>query len=512
MDTKVDAQSQDPDLRGLAEAKLAELSWAEPATAADVETSRLIHELRVHQIELEMQNEELGRSRDEVEEGLREYSHLYDAAPVGYVTLTRDGTVERANLTAAHLLAVERGRLKDKRLGAFVGAEERAAFNAFVERVLDTGMPDERDLVFPKADGSTRWIRLTMTPSDDGRTGLASMLDVTERVRARETLAREHTILKAAESAAHIGSWRLHLASGAVEWSEEMYRIFGLGPRGSDGHAFDITAFIHPDDRATFEDASAATLRDGLVRPMEYRVIRADGEMRWVSAGGVQETGEGGTVVALTGFVEDITERKRGQETLLAANEHLADVLKSITATMGKVVETRDPYTQGHQLGVAKLGRQICEEMGLPETEIGSIEMAALVHDIGKLSVPTEILTKPGTLSAVEFALIKEHSLTGYQILKDVDFGWPIADVILQHHERMDGTGYPNGLVGDEISQAARVIAVADVVEAMASYRPYRPALGIELAAAEIKGHPEKYDPQVAGAFLRLYEAGSIDL
>jgi HD-GYP domain-containing protein (c-di-GMP phosphodiesterase class II) len=136
--------------------------------------------------------------------------------------------------------------------------------------------------------------------------------------------------------------------------------------------------------------------------------------------------------------------------------------------------------------------------------------MSALVHDIGKLSVPAEILNKPGVLSANEFALIRQHPTAGFEILKDIAFPWPVAESVLQHHERMDGSGYPQGLLGDDICRTARILAVADAVEAMSSHRPYRPGLGIDAAIAEITDHPAKYDPDVVAACLRLHESGLI--
>jgi HD-GYP domain-containing protein (c-di-GMP phosphodiesterase class II) len=208
----------------------------------------------------------------------------------------------------------------------------------------------------------------------------------------------------------------------------------------------------------------------------------------------------------------DITERKRAEEAVLQGSERLERILKSVVALIGKVVETRDPYTQGHEEGVARIGRLIAEELGLPEDEVEGIEVAGLVHDVGKLSVPAEILTKPGKLADVEYSLIKEHSRRGYDILKDIDFDWPVAGIVLQHHERMDGSGYPAGLAGDDISIAARILMVADVIEAMGAHRPYRPALGLDAAMAEITGHPEKYDEQVVSACVRLHAAGRIEV
>lgn len=217
----------------------------------------------------------------------------------------------------------------------------------------------------------------------------------------------------------------------------------------------------------------------------------------------------------LEGIVAHIGEglaRKYAHEEVLKTNERLEKVLKSIVTSMGKVVEARDPYTQGHEQGVAQICRQIAEEMGLSQPEIAGIEVAALVHDVGKLAIPTEILNKPGRLSEVEFGLIKGHSQAGYNILRDIEFDWPVADIVLQHHERMDGSGYPNGLAGPQILMAARILMVADVVEAMAAHRPYRPALGLEAAVAEIKDHPQWFDSDVVASLLRLHTAGLIEV
>lgn len=193
-------------------------------------------------------------------------------------------------------------------------------------------------------------------------------------------------------------------------------------------------------------------------------------------------------------------------------NVKLERMVHDVAAAMGRVVEARDPYTQGHEQRVAALARLIAEDMGLTADEVEGIEMAGLLHDIGKLGVPAEILTKPGKLSDAEFALIHEHPRKGHEILKDIDFPWETAEVVLQHHERADGSGYPRGLAGEEILSAARILAVADVVEAMASHRPYRPALGIDCAMEELRSHPERYDPVVLERCFALHRAGRIVL
>jgi HD-GYP domain-containing protein (c-di-GMP phosphodiesterase class II) len=196
---------------------------------------------------------------------------------------------------------------------------------------------------------------------------------------------------------------------------------------------------------------------------------------------------------------------------LVESNRRFERMVYAVSEAMGRVVELRDPYTQGHEVRVARLAKQIAQKMHLSADDIEGIEMASLVHDIGKLCVPVSILSKPGRLSDLEFAMIKEHSLAGYSVLKNIDLPWPVADIVLAHHERCDGSGYPYGLVAADIPQGALIVAVADVVEAMASHRPYRPALGIDAAVAEIANHPAKYDAEVVRAFMALYASGRID-
>jgi len=191
------------------------------------------------------------------------------------------------------------------------------------------------------------------------------------------------------------------------------------------------------------------------------------------------------------------------------AEEKLERMLEGVIQALGRTTEMRDPYTAGHQRRVTKLACAVAEQMKVSPEQIEAIRIASLMHDIGKISVPADILSKPSRLTDIEFGLIKAHPQTAYDILKEIDFPWPVADIVLQHHERMDGSGYPQGLKGDEILLEARIIAVADVVEAMASHRPYRPALGIDEALGEIRKNKGRlYDPQAVEACLRLFDKG----
>jgi PAS domain S-box-containing protein len=202
----------------------------------------------------------------------------------------------------------------------------------------------------------------------------------------------------------------------------------------------------------------------------------------------------------------DIVERRKAEEELKQTLEILRKSVGTTIQVMVSAVEMRDPYTAGHQIRTADLARAIATEMGLPKDKIDGIRMAGSIHDIGKLSIPAEILSKPTKLTNIEFSLIKEHPQIGYDMMKDVESPWPLAQIVYQHHERMDGSGYPRNLKGDEILLEARIMAVADVVEAMASHRPYRAALGIEAALEEIKKNKGIfYDNTVANACLRLF-------
>jgi len=184
--------------------------------------------------------------------------------------------------------------------------------------------------------------------------------------------------------------------------------------------------------------------------------------------------------------------------------------MEETVQAMALTVETRDPYTAGHQQRVADLACAISREVGLSEERTNGIRLAGVIHDIGKLYVPSEFLSKPTQLSVLEFAIIKQHAQIGHDILKGIDFPWPVSEVVLQHHERNDGSGYPQGLFGKDILQEAKILAVADVVEAMSSHRPYHPALGLEAALEEIGQHRDtRYDPEAVDACSRLIEDGA---
>jgi putative two-component system response regulator len=213
----------------------------------------------------------------------------------------------------------------------------------------------------------------------------------------------------------------------------------------------------------------------------------------------------------LTYHLEEMVEQRT--RSLMQSEERLKKTLLKSVSAVAAIVELRDPYTAGHQQRVAKIAVAIARELNLPEAQIEGINLAAVVHDVGKISVPSEILTKPGQLSDAEFSLIKRHPEMGYEILKEIEYPWPIAETVRQHHERLDGSGYPLGLQGDEILLESRILSVADSIEAMASHRPYRAGLGIDRALKEIEKYNNTYfDAEIVAAALKLFREKGFSL
>jgi len=215
-------------------------------------------------------------------------------------------------------------------------------------------------------------------------------------------------------------------------------------------------------------------------------------------------------LVRLSNHLEELVVERT--EALLETDKKLRNGMLDFVTAIAATVEIRDPYTAGHQRRVADLAIAIAREMGLEDARIEGLKLACVVHDIGKIRIPAEILSKPGRLNELEFGLIQQHSQSGYDILKSIDFPWPIAQMVLQHHERLDGSGYPNGLKDGEILLESKILAVADVIEAMASHRPYRPGLGLPMALEEInRGRGTSYDPIVVDACTKICQQAGFE-
>ncbi|HPN10192.1 MAG TPA: PAS domain S-box protein [Syntrophales bacterium] len=323
--------------------------------------------------------------------------------------------------------------------------------------------------------------------------------DVTERKQAELRLQRSEERYRDIFENAQEGIYQTTCEGRFLMANQAMARILGYDtPEELLDEQTDLARriYVNPEERTKVIEQ---VQREGVVRGQEIQFYRNDGRKIWISRTMRIVRDEQNNEPYLEGIVEDITEKKESVDRLRKA-------LGGTVQAIASVVETKDPYTAGHQRRVADLARAMGTELGLSPDQIEGLRMAGIIHDIGKISVPAEILSTPRRLTPIEFSLIKMHSQSGYDILKDVDFPWPIARMVLEHHERMDGSGYPNGLTGNDILLESRVLAVADVVEAMATHRPYRPALGLEAALEEInlkKGI--LYDPDVVSVCLKLF-------
>ncbi|HAR49030.1 MAG TPA: hypothetical protein DCR81_02780 [Smithella sp.] len=330
--------------------------------------------------------------------------------------------------------------------------------------------------------------------------------DVTERRLAEEALRKNEAKYRQLAEDAHEGIFQSTAEGRYITVNQAFANILGYeSPEEVVKNITDIAhqVYVHPEDRANIVQIIE---KEGSVKGYEAQFYRKDGSKTWVSINMHAIRDDQGNLLYYQGIDQDITDRKKMEKERQENIERLRRSLGATINAMAVTVETRDPYTAGHQRRVADLARTIASEMRLTNEQIDGIRMASMIHDIGKISIPSEILAKPTKLTELEFSLIKTHSQSGYNILKDIDFLWPVAQIILQHHERINGSGYPNGLTGEQILLESQILAVADVVEAISSHRPYRPAFGINIALNEItKNRGILYNPDIVDACLRLF-------
>jgi PAS domain S-box-containing protein len=726
-------EKQDPpvdaaELRRLAEDRLKVREQTQDSGLRTPQSEpRLVHELQVHQIELEMQNEELQQARNTADALLAQYTDLYDFAPAGYLTLDREGAIRQANLTGALLLGVERSRLVNRRFGLFVTESDRRAFSDFLARVFASEAGVDCEVTLPREGPPPLVVRIEGRRSEDGQECRAVMLDVTERKRMEAALREHEEMVSAIVESSKDCIWVIDRNGRHTYSNLAVESILGYSPAEFQSLGLDL---LHPEDKPLVEAEWPGWVEER--RGWRNKVLRwraKDGAYRHLESTAVPICDPRGELLGFRGVDRDITERRQAEDQMCAAQsemrrmlalseqsrrallstledqkqaqilrdrllrqqitlnritlalgaltevpavlralhsevqtlldastffvsryhkdsqlitalfvvdegverdastfppvplapsgkgmqshvlrttkplnvpnltdrehkmqtvhhlapdgtftplppeterddctksallvpllfrdepigvlqvqsnrlnaysqededflaglgnvaaisiqnallieeaEDAADELRlSIEGTLHAVsaaAETRDPYTAGHQRRVTDLALAIACELGGSDDECNTLRIAGTVHDIGKLGIPAEILSKPGTLAPIELALIREHPQTAYDILADVPFPGPVAEIVLQHHERLDGSGYPRALAGDQILREARILAVADVVEAMASHRPYREARGIDAALGEIEQNAGLlYDSEAVEACLHLF-------
>lgn len=405
------------------------------------------------------------------------------------------------------------GTTPDKMIGKtdFDFFPEEQARQTFADdsRVMESNRPMVSKIEkITHADGTEHWFSVTKIPRHNekgeviGTMGISR--DITELKRAEEESkeAKSHfeTLFNFVADPVVIVSGKGKL----LEVTDRVQEITGFKKEELVGKSFMKVKILTAKSKAIAIKNLAKRMMGMKIIPYEVEVLTKEGKKMpyEINAAKINYRGKPADMVVF----RDLTERKKIQDELQGTLKKLRGALGATIQAMALTVETRDAYTAGHQRRVTNLARTIAKEMKLSKDQIDGIRTAGTIHDLGKIGVPAEILNKPVRLTDIEFNLIKIHPLVGYNILKQIEFPWPVAEIVLQHHERINGSGYPRGLSDGDILLEAKILGVADVVEAMASHRPYRPALGIDEALEEISQNKGVlYDPQVVDTCLKVF-------
>lgn len=454
--------------------------------------------------------------KGEAERALRESEEKYrlvvESASEGIVLVDLNGTIQEVNPKALELSGFERQELVGRNFAKLLPKLELhgpTVLRAFRDIVVGKiNGPQEWRMINKRGERVTFIAHYSLVKKNGKAVGLSTILeDITKRKRAEAELQESETKYRVLVEQSLQGMLvaqgmppRLVFANSAMAdiLGYTVAELLSLSPQ-------DTPTLVHPDDQTLFLERYQERL-NGHSPPSRYelRWQRKDGATHWLEVFASRIDYHGSPAVQAV-FV-DITHRKHAEEQLRHSYETLQAALEGTITALATAVEKRDPYTAGHQRRVAGLAVAIAREMGLQEEQVSGIHMAGLIHDIGKIYVPADILSKPSKLTDIELMMIHGHPQAGYDVLRTVQFPWPLAEIVLQHHERMDGSGYPQGLLAEDIRLEARILAVADVVEAMASHRPYRPAHSVDQALAEISRYGGVlYDTDVVDACLRLF-------
>ena len=431
------------------------------------------------------------------------YRFSIEYAIDGIHILDIDGNVLDVNQAFCDMLGYTRAEILRMRVSDWDAQWNEAEIKAKIRDVV--GRQQFFETLHRRKDGTLINVEVAVaTSAFEGQTLLfASARDITKRKRAEaarhESDERFRVLVEQSIAGLYV------IQDGAIVYvNPRCAEIFGY-QNIEEILGRPIQDFVIPAERASVTKGLGRKLSGQIENSRcTFRALRGDGTETEIGVDG-RPSIYGGRP-AIMGLLQDISERKSAERQILDYVARLERALRSTVQVASTIGEMRDPYTAGHEQHVSEIAVAIGAELGLDETQCDGLRVIGLLHDIGKINIPAEILAKPRRLSDLEYALVKQHPQQGHEILKGVEFRWPVSDTVLQHHERMDGSGYPHGLKGDQIILEARIVAVADTLEAMAAHRPYRAGLGLDLALEEIEsGSGAKYDPEVAGACLRIF-------
>ena len=438
---------------------------------------------------------------------------LFQNAPLGYQSLDEEGRFIEVNEAWLELLGYTREEVVGRWFGDFLAPEFRDAFRERFPLFKARGAIHSEFQMIHK-DGSRHAIafegRIGYNPDGSFKQTHCILSDITEKQRSEAELRRTQERLQGILDNTPALIYVKDLQGQLTLVNKHFAQLFGapgdelVGKTDHDLMAAETAATRWANDLAVIASGEPITF--------EEANDEADGPHTYLSVKFPLFDSEGG-VQEVCGISTDITDRVRAEEEVVRQVERVGRALESVIEIARDIVEERDPYTAGHQRRVSDIAVRIAADLGLSEAEVEEIRVASLLHDVGKVAVPSEILSKPGAISPMEYELLKTHAEAGHRILMSASMDEPLPEMVYQHHERLDGSGYPRKLVADQILPAARIIAVADVVEAMMSHRPYRPALGLDAALAEIeRGAGTVYDPDVVRACVALFREHGFEL
>lgn len=449
-------------------------------------------------------------------DGEEKFHALLQSIEDGYYEVDLKGNFIFFNDSMSRMLGYSREEMMGMNNRQYTDQEQSEKLFAAFNKVYKTGEASRAfNWQIIRKDGTRKFIEASVSLLKDSShqaVGFRGVVrDITERRMMEEKIRKEEQRFRAlAEQSSDI--ILMVNDKGLITYENSSAGILGIAPENRVGQ--DVFERLHRDDLAKVIESFKILFHDvrAPVQRAEVRLRNSDGSWNTFEALASNLVRDNVIESAIVNL-RDITERKKSDERLKETMAILRKAIGTTIQVMISAVEMRDPYTAGHQSRAANIARAIATELGLSYERIDGIRMAGTIHDIGKLSIPSEILTKPSKLNSIEYSMVKEHSHSGYEVLKNVEYDLPLAEIIYQHHERMDGTGYPRNLKGDEILLEARILAVADVVEAMSSHRPYRASLGIEKALEEIEQNRGKlYDPDVVDACLRIFREKKMHL
>jgi len=435
---------------------------------------------------------------------------LIDSTPAFFVAIDKDGKTLMMNASMLSALGYTADEaLETDYVATFVPEADREELGQVFSRIMEDRASTVNQNRLLCKNGETLLVEWHGAPvlSEAGvmKYFFGVGIDITDRERTQEALRQKQQETQAVVATSRDWIWAIDQDGVHTYSNPAVEAILGYSPAELIGQSnFEL---LHPEDRAEVDAQLPRWISEQKGwRDLVLRWRHRDGSWRWLESNAVAITDTSGSLVGFRGVDRDITERLESEQRIRGA---LEGAIQAIAGT----IETRDPYTAGHQERVTDLAVAIAQRLDLPDEQIEGIRVAAALHDIGKISTPAEILSKPGKLTELEYKIIQEHPKIAFTILKGIAFPWPVADIVVQHHERIDGSGYPEGLKGDDILLEARILAVADTVEAMAAHRPYRAAQGIEAALDVIrKERGTTYDEDAADACLELFERNGYEL